>query len=91
MTHEEWIKYANIWDEVWVNVAKRQRWTGDINPSEHVYIDIEPYRYHLDEIDAVLVFADGTIEFHLREEEDAYNWATFPKGVIDDILKRVIS
>ena len=91
MTHKEWIKYTNIWDEVWANVAKRQRWTDNTDPNEHIYIDIEPYKWGFDTIDSVLVFADGTIEFHLREEEDAYNWATFQKEVVDDILKRVIS
>lgn len=87
MTNNDYIYFANLWDEVWANVAKRQRWTDDTNPNEHIYIDIEPYGYHLDVIDSVLVFADGTIEFHLREEEDAYNWANFPKEVVEDVLK----
>lgn len=90
MTREDYLKYTNLWDEVWSNVAKRQRWTDDTDPGEHVYIDIEPYKWGFDTIDSVLVFADGTVEFHLVNEGVAFYWALWSKEVVDDILKAVV-
>lgn len=34
-----------------------------------------------DEIDAVLVFGDGTVELHLKNEQEAYNWSEFSRCV----------
>lgn len=90
MTHEEYIYFANLWDEIWANVAKRQRWDDETNPNEHIYIDIEPYKWGFDIIDSVLVFADGTIEFHLVNESDAYCWTQWSKEVVEDIMKKVL-
>jgi hypothetical protein len=87
MTHEEFLYFANLWDEVWAKVASRQRWTDDTDPNEHIYIDIEPYKFFADVIDSVLIFSDGTVEFHMKLEEDAYNWCEFPIDVIRDVLK----
>ena len=48
-----------------------------------------------DEIDAVLVFGDGTVELHLKNEQDAYNWGEF-SGLVrgeceEDILQEVVN
>lgn len=36
-------------------------------------------------IDGVLVFGDGTIEFHDANSEEAFNWVEFPKEIIEKI------
>lgn len=48
-----------------------------------------------DEIDAVLVFGDGTVELHLKNEQDAYNWGEF-SGLVrgeceENILQEVVN
>ena len=45
-----------------------------------------PIPYENDRIDGVLLFGDGTIEFHLENEGDALNWAEFT----NDYLKMII-
>lgn len=92
MTREDYLKYANLWDEVWSNVAKRQRWTDDTDPGEHISIDLEKsIRYNCDLIDSVLIFADGTVEFHYVYEEDAFNWEAFPAEINEDVLKAMLA
>ena len=39
-----------------------------------------------DSIDGVLIFGDGTIEFHLKNEQDAINWAEFSDEVIEKVI-----
>jgi hypothetical protein len=55
----------------------------------------ETIPYDGDEIDAVLVFGDGTVELHFKNEEDAYNWGEFSgvaNGVApeDSVLQKVV-
>lgn len=45
-----------------------------------------PIPYENDRIDGVLLFGDGTIEFHLENYGDALNWAEFS----NDYLKMII-
>ena len=45
-----------------------------------------PIPYENDRIDGVLLFGDGTIEFHLENDGDALNWAEFS----NDYLKMII-
>ena len=80
------LEFSGLWDAVWQTVAHEEGWDGNTDPGEHVYWDIEPYGYNFDKIDSVLFFADGTVEFHLKTEEDAYCWDTFPLEVIEDIF-----
>lgn len=89
MTREEFIKYLNAWANIWEEVSIQEGWTKDTNPSEHIYIYIEPYSFGLDMIDSILVFADGTVEFHLVNESDAYYWNEWPIKVIEEMIKRV--
>lgn len=39
-----------------------------------------------DEIDAVLIWGDGTVEFHLRDECDAFNWSEYDDSVLEQVL-----
>lgn len=39
-----------------------------------------------DYIDAVLMFGDGTLEYHLKNEEDAINWSEFSEETNMDVL-----
>lgn len=79
--------YERIWDKVCLEEEKAQGWTSDYNPGDHTYTEIEPIRYNCDLIDAVLVYADGTVEFHCYYEEDAYNWANFPDEVNEEVYR----
>ena len=42
-----------------------------------------------DSIDGVLFFGDGTIEFRLKNEQDAINWAEFSKEVIEKVIEQL--
>lgn len=42
-----------------------------------------------DSIDGVLIFGDGTIEFHLKNEQDAINWTGFSEEVIEKVIEQL--
>lgn len=42
-----------------------------------------------DSIDSVLIFGDGTIEFHLKNEQDAINWAEFNEKVVEKVIEQL--
>ena len=42
-----------------------------------------------DSIDGVLLFGDGTIEFHRKNEQDAPNWAKFSEEVIEKVIEQL--
>ena len=42
-----------------------------------------------DSIDSVLIFGDGTIEFHLKNEQDAINWAEFNEEVVEKVIEQL--
>ena len=50
-----------------------------------------PNEINLDEdsIDSVLIFGNGTIEFHLKNEQDAINWAEFSDEVIEKVIEQL--
>lgn len=53
------------------------------------YMDIllkESIPYDNDAIDAVLLFGDGTIEFHLRDDTEAFNWSVFDADILERVL-----
>ena len=39
-----------------------------------------------DSIDYVLIFGGGTMEFHLKNEQDAPSWAEFSEEVIEKVI-----
>lgn len=48
-----------------------------------------PIPYENDRIDGVLLFGDGTIEFHLENDGDALNWAEFTNDYIKMIIQEL--
>ena len=48
-----------------------------------------PIPYENDRIDGVLLFGDGTIEFHLENDGDAINWADFSNDYIKMIIEEL--
>ena len=55
--------------------------------TDYETIDL-PNEVELDEdsINGVLFFGDGTIEFHLKNEQDAINWAEFNEEVVEKVI-----
>ena len=55
--------------------------------TDYEVIDL-PNEVELDEdsINSVLIFGDGTMEFHLKNEQDAPNWAEFSEEVIEKVI-----
>lgn len=66
-----------------VNDSKR-----DLSDYEEIKL---PNEVELDEdsIDGVLIFGDGTIEFHLKNEQDAINWTGFSEEVIENVIEQL--
>ena len=58
--------------------------------TDHEVIDL-PNEVELDEdsIDGVLIFGDGTIEFHYKNEQDAINWTEFSDEVIEKVIEQL--
>ena len=40
-------------------------------------------------LDGLLIFGDGTIEFHEKESEEAFNWADYPIEIIQSVIDRL--
>jgi hypothetical protein len=45
--------------------------------------------YNNNHIDGLLIFGDGTIEFHEKESEEAFNWADYPIEIIQSVIDRL--
>ena len=66
-----------------------------VNDSKRELSDYEeiklPNEIDLDEdsIDSVLIFGDGTIEFHLKNEQDAINWAEFSEEINEKVIEQL--
>ena len=66
-----------------------------LNDSPMEWTDYEtidlPNEVELDEdsINGVLFFGDGTIEFHLKNEQDAINWAEFNEEVVEKVIEQL--
>lgn len=74
------------WEMVWQIVANREEWDEQTAWTDYVTIPIEP----VGKVDAVLMFADGTIEFHESDEQDAYNWSLYFEGINEQVMTNVI-
>ena len=57
---------------------------------EYQYVDINPIEYDGDKIDGVLLFGDGTLEFHYKNSMEAINYAEFPFEIIDKVIENLI-
>ena len=66
-----------------------------LNDSPMEWTDYEtidlPNEVELDEdsINGVLFFGDGTIEFHLKNEQDAINWAEFSEEINEKVIEQL--
>ena len=67
-----------------------------LNDSPMEWTDYEtidlPNEVELDEdsINGVLFFGDGTIEFHLKNEQDAINWAEFSEEINEKVIEQLV-
>lgn len=52
-----------------------------LDPTDYAYVDISP----IDDIDGVMIFGDGTIEFH-EENCEAFNWSEYDVYVIEQVV-----
>lgn len=55
---------------------------------EYVTLD-NTIPYNNEHIDGVLIFGDGTIEFHEKESEEAFNWIEYPIEVIQSVINQL--
>ena len=58
--------------------------------TDYAVIDL-PNEVELDEdsIDSIFIFGDGTIEFHYKTEQDAFNWAEFSEEVNEKVIEQL--
>lgn len=83
LTNLKWNDDENTYQ--YVNTDESLEWCDyemiDLpNPIPYKNDDIEDY------IDGVMIFGDGTIEFHFQECMDAENWARFEIEVMRKII-----
>ena len=57
---------------------------------EYQYVDITPIEYDGDKIDGVLLFGDGTLEFHYASSMEAINYTDFPFEIMDKVIENLI-
>ena len=55
---------------------------------EYVTLD-NTIPYNNGHINGVLIFGDGTIEFHEKESEEAFNWVEYPIEVIQSVINQL--
>lgn len=77
-------KDAIICNDVEDENLKVLRW------EEYQYVNITPIEYDGDKIDGVLLFGDGTIEFHYASSMEAINYADFPFDIMDKVIENLI-
>lgn len=54
------------------------------------YIELEnTIPYSNGHLDGLLIFGDGTIEFHDKDSEEAFNWSEFPIEIIQKVIDRL--
>lgn len=57
---------------------------------EYQYVDITPIEYDEDKVNGVLLFGDGTLEFHYANSMEAINYADFPFEIMDKVIENLI-
>lgn len=84
------IDFYPLWEDVFKKVAERNGWNEQTDRYTMDYISLyNPIGEGEDMIDGVLVYADGTIEFQLYADEDAFNWSEFSVEDNAEVLKQV--
>lgn len=87
MEHRElMLLFSDLFDALCNEIARKKGWNKETDWGEYAFMGIEPIAYEDDRIDGLLFFADGTVEFHLENEQDALNWCEFPTKTIEDVL-----
>ena len=62
----------------------------ELNWDDMEFVDLnKPIYYKGNHIDGLLIFGDGTIEFHEKESEDAFNFADYPIEIIISVIKQL--
>ena len=79
--------FALIWSDETMAFALNDspmEWT------DYEVIDL-PNKVELNEdsIDGVLFFGDDTIKFHLKNEQDAINWAEFSEEINEKVIEQL--
>lgn len=77
---------AKRWEMVWQIVANREEWNEQTEWTEYITIPIES----VGKVDAVLMFADGTIEFHEKGWISSFPWSVHCVSVNEQVMKDVI-
>lgn len=72
-------------DDVMVDKDKMEMSWEDY---DYLHLDIG-VKYENTHIDGVLIFGDGTIEFHEKETEEANNWADYPIHIIHNVIDNI--
>lgn len=83
---ENLIDLWTAWDDLFYRITETEEWNAECYSP--YCLAISEYQYSKGTIDGVLFFEDGTIEFHIKEDRDAYNWTAFPSEVIAEVLRR---
>lgn len=83
------LEFSLLWEQAWERVAQSEGWDSETDIYEYAFVDIEPIEYDGDFIDGVMFFRDGTVEFHLQEEQDAFCWDLFPIEIIEEVYARI--
>lgn len=81
-----------VWSENADCYKYRDADLGDIylEPYEYEWLDIgQPVPVPGDLVDQVLVFGDGTIEFHLADAKESLNWGEFEEEVILAVIREL--
>jgi hypothetical protein len=79
----------NILELSWTDENEIQDKDGSILETydfETIFLNT-PISVDNDEIDCVLVFGDGCVEFHLKNDLDAVNWGEFDDEIIIKVIE----
>jgi hypothetical protein len=79
------------WDAIAEHIAHKQGWTEETDWTEVTEMEIDAIPYNDDFIDGILCFADGCLEFHLQNEQDAYHHSTFPIEINEQVYEQILN
>lgn len=79
------------WDSIVESASIKAGWDNDTEPWDYYWVDINPIPWEDDLLDAVMLFADGCVEFHLKHNMDAENWSKFSVEINESILSQFIN
>lgn len=83
------MEYRELFYALCNKIAHKEGWNEDTDWNEYTFVGIDPIAYEDDQIDGLLFFADGTVEFHLEREQDAFYWCDFSPKTIEEVLVKL--